>query len=84
MITVDVRAAIAKYIRVWLDGVDVTNLVFWAQLPDQPDTESEGTVKMYIKNEAGQFVLEKDGFRELAIIQKTGRVRWKLLSHDQL
>ena len=75
MITIDVRDTIAKNIQVWLNGIEVTHLAFWAQLPNQPGIEAEGSVDMYIIGKDGHFTLDDN--RELNIVHKNGRVRWE-------
>ena len=79
MITVDVRDEIAKKIRVWVNGIDVTECAFWAQLPDQPGVEADGIVDTYLIDFRNGHITT-DGHGGPLVIQKTGLVRWEYIS----
>jgi hypothetical protein len=70
-------------VRVWLDGVEVTNEAFYAEAPDEPGAEAPGRVACYVRGPAGAFNVlytseygeKPEPFIEAKI--SFGRVRWE-------
>jgi hypothetical protein len=75
-------------VRVWLDGVEVTNEVFYAEVPDAAGREAWGRVARYVRKANGAFNVlytseygeKPEPFLEAKI--SFGRVRWELKEAD--
>lgn len=59
-------------VRVFLDGVDVTNVSFYAYVPTEPGVEAHGTIGMYTQ---WPPLLTEDE-NDLQTEYKTGQVYW--------
>jgi hypothetical protein len=76
------------HVRVWLDGVEVTNEAFYAEAPDGAGEEVLGRVALYVRKANGAFnVLYTSEYGEkpypyLEAEISFGRVRWEPMEAD--
>jgi len=75
MINIDIyKNSLARYMRAWLGGEEVSARCWGGKFPDRPGIVSVGIVNLYKLDKEGKRYMTKNGYAQKRCV---GLVRWE-------